>query len=693
MPGELLLEIGMEEIPAGYLDNALEALRHLAEAFFREHRILEGSKDVMVFGTPRRLVLTARALAEKQEDTVQEVIGPPKKAAFDDQGGPTKAALGFARKQGVSADQLQLLDTPRGQYLYIKRRTPGRPTIDVLAEILPKLIADIPWPKSMRWGTRSFSFVRPIHWILALFDGGIIPLEIAGIKSGNKTKGHRFMAPQAVEVKDFEDYRERIKQGYVILDRMERAQKIEEEAVIVASALSGTPMVDPELLATVTNMVEYPSALCGGFDPAYLQIPAPVLITAMKRHQKYFAVQDRAGRLMPNFVAVNNTVARDEAVVRKGHERVLRARLADASFFFREDRKRPLEKRLDDLKGVIYQARLGTSYAKVQRFMRLAEYLAKLAAPENTSQVRLAALLCKCDLVTSMVTEFPELQGIMGMEYARLDGHPEEVCKAIYEHYLPARAGDELPSSPVGAIVGMADRMDTIVGFFAVGSEPTGAADPFALRRHALAILRILEQMDWDISLHACIDESIRMLSEEIAFDRELIFSKVKEFFKERFKQMMLRAEYPSDLVEAVISVEFDYISHLRSRCDQLRDFIQEFEEFESLVLTFKRVTNILKNQAVTAGVDPSLFKETCESRLLEAYQGVSNDITRLMQEKKYRSALYLMARLKGPVDQFFEGVEILTKEDEALKNNRVALLRDLSRLFLEVADFSKFSV
>jgi glycyl-tRNA synthetase beta chain len=692
MTGELLLEIGTEEIPSGYLDTALDALRHLAEAFFREHRI-GGSEDLMVFGTPRRLVLAGKALAQKQEDAVQEVIGPPKKAAFDDQGRPTRAALGFAQKQGVFADQLQWLKTPKGEYLYIKRRTPGRPTIDVLAEILPKLVADIPWPKSMRWGSQSFSFVRPIHWILALFDGSVIPLEMAGIKSGNTTKGHRFMAPQGVEVKDLEDYREKLKALYVIIDRAERAEKVEEEAGIAARAISGTPMVDPELLATVTNMVEYPSALCGSFDPAYLRIPAPVLITAMKKHQKYFAVHDQSGRLMPNFVAVNNTLARDETVVRKGHERVLRARLADASFFFREDRKKPLEKRLDDLKGVIYQAQLGTSYAKVQRFMRVAEYLAMLVAPEKVSQVRLAARLCKCDLVTSMVTEFPELQGVMGMEYARLDGYPEEVCKAIYEHYLPARAGDDLPSSPVGALVGMADRMDTIVGFFAVGSEPTGAADPFALRRHALAILRILEQMDWDISLQAFMAESISVLAEEITFDRALIFSKVKEFFKERYRQMMLRAEYPSDLVEAVISVEFDHISHLRSRCDQLRDFIQEFGEFESLVLTFKRVTNILKNQSVTSGVDPSLFKEPCEYGLLEAYQGVKNDIASLMQEKKYRSALNLMAKLRGPVDQFFEGVEILTKEDEALKHNRVALLQDLSRLFLKVADFSKFSV
>jgi glycyl-tRNA synthetase beta chain len=692
MPAELLLEIGTEEIPSGYLDDALDAMKRLAEASFKEHRI-GVSGDIRVFGTPRRLVLVAAALEESQEDSVQEVTGPPKKAAFDHEGNPTKAALGFAAKHGLTVDQLQVIETPRGEYLHVILTTPGRPTREVLPEILPKLIAHIPWPKSMRWGELSFSFVRPIHWIVAVFRGKVIPMEIAGIKSGNMTRGHRFMAPEAVAVSDFADLEEKLKARYVFIDGARRAREIEGAAKMTAEALSGSPMIDPELLATVSNMVEYPSALCGAFDPGFLNIPAPVLITAMKKHQKYFAVQDRSGRLMPNFVAVNNTPARSEEVVRKGHERVLRARLSDASFFFREDRKKPLETRLEDLKGVIYQAQLGTSHAKVQRFARLAEFLARQAAPDKINLVELAARLCKCDLVTGMVTEFPDLQGIMGMEYARLDGHHEEVCLAIREHYLPARAGDDLPSSAVGALVGIADRMDTIAGFFAIGSEPTGAADPFALRRHALAVLRILEEWDWNISLSDFISESVSLLAEEISFDREATFNRVKDFFRERYKQMMLRSEYPSDLVEAVIAVEFDHIGHLRPRCDHLQGFIQEFGEFESLVLAFKRVTNILKHQGAVSTVDPSLFKEPCEAGLLQAYQGVKDDIERLIKEKNYAEALNLMAGLKGPIDAFFEGVEILTRENEAVRNNRIALLQELSRLFLKVADFSKFAV
>jgi len=692
MPSELLFEIGTEEIPSGYLDDALDAIKNLAESSFKENRI-GAPGDLRVYGTPRRLILVADALAERQEDAIQEVTGPPKKSAFDQEGNPTRAALGFAAKHGLSVDQLQVLETPKGEYLCVKRTTPGRSTMEVLAEILPKLVADIPWPKSMRWGNQSFSFVRPIHWIVALFGGKVVPIEIAGIRSGNRTRGHRFMAPGALAVSGFSDFEEKLKSCYVFIDGAQRAKKIEGTAKMNAKALSGSPMMDPELLATVSNMVEYPSTLCGAFDPAYLSIPAPVLITAMKKHQKYFAVQDQAGKLLPNFVAVNNTVARDEAVVRKGHERVLRARLSDASFFFHEDRKKTLKARLEDLKGVIYQARLGTSYAKVQRFARLAEFLAKQAAPDKIDQVKLAAGLCKCDLVTGMVTEFPELQGVMGTEYARLDGHPEEVCLAIREHYLPARAGDDLPSSALGALVGIADRMDTIVGFFAIGSEPTGAADPFALRRHALAVLRILEQWDWNLSLSDFITESLTLLAEEISCDKEATFHRVKDFFRERYKQMMLRSEYSSDLVEAVIAVEFDHIGHLRPRCDQLKGFIKEFGEFESLVLTFKRVTNILKNQGAASGVDPSFFREPCEADLLQAYRSVKDDVERLIKEKNYAAALNLMAGLKGSVDAFFEGVEILTKESEAVKNNRVALLQELSRLFLKVADFSKFSV
>lgn len=692
MTCELIFEVGTEEIPSDYQDDALRELGRLALSYLEEG-LIDIQGEIETYGTPRRLVLVARALADKQKDTIQEVTGPPRKAAFDQEGNPTKAAVGFAKKQGIKVGDIQFLETTKGEYLYVKRRIPGKSTFEVLSEILPRLIADLSWPKSMRWGSVGFPFVRPIHWVLALLNGKVIPFKVAGIKSGNTTRGHRFMAPHVMEISDLEDYLEKIRRASVVIDPVERSKTVQEAVTVAAKTVSGIPREDSELLTTVTNMVEWPSAICGGFDEAFLDLPDPVLITAMKKHQRYFSVHDSEGRLMPNFVAVNNTLVRHEPTVRKGLERVLRARLADADFFFNEDRKRPLEARLEDLKKVIYQADLGTSYSKVQRFARLAEYLAEQVAPERIDEIRLAARLCKCDLETEMVMEFTSLQGVMGREYARLDGHPAEVCTAIYEHYLPDRAGGELPTSPIGAVVGMADRMDTITGCFAVGLEPTGAADPFALRRHALAIVRILEGFGWDISLRDFIVRSVDILSEEISFEKGAVFNKVMDFFRERYKQLMLRSDYKGDLIEAVLAVDFDRINQLRSRSDQLDRFIQESQEFESLVLTFKRVTNILKKQAEPHGVDRDLFREPCESVLWDAYEAVKDDVQALMEKKDYFEALNLMARLRKPVDDLFEGVEILSKDHPELKKNRIGMLQSLSRFFLSLADFSKFSI
>jgi len=689
---ELLLEIGTEEIPSDYLENGLKALKDLAETQLKNSRI-ELGEPLATYGTPRRLVLVGKAVEDKQADTVQEITGPPKAAAFDDKGKPTKAALGFAKKHGIPVEDLGVLETPKGDYLFVKRSIPGRPTPEVLSEVFPRILADIPWPKSMRWGSEGFPFVRPIHWMIALYNGSVVPFEVAGIKSGNTTRGHRFMAPRMIQVTSLDDYLATLGKNLVLVDQKKRAEKVEDVVAKAAAGVSGLPIKDEELVSTVANMVEYPSAVCGSFDKAFLSIPSPVLITAMKKHQKYFALQDGQGRLMPNFVAVNNTIAKDEDLVRKGHEKVLRARLSDASFFFKEDRKKPLEARLEDLKGVIYQAELGTSYAKVQRFSALAEFVAEKVAPEKLQQVRLAARLCKCDLVTQMVTEFPTLQGVMGMEYARLDGHPEEVCLAVHEHYLPARAGDDLPSSVPGAIVSVADRMDTIAGFFAIGLEPTGAADPFALRRHALAIIRILESRDWDVSLKELVSKALSILAKEISFDEPLILSKILDFFRERYRQMMLRSDYGYGLVEAAIAVEFDRINQLRSRLDQLQTFVKEFGEFESFVLTSKRISNILKNQEETMGVQPALFKAPCEFKLWESYHAVKHPIEDFIEKRNTYEALRLMATLKAPVDDFFNGVEILIKESVELKNNRVGILQELSRLFLKVADFSKFAI
>ncbi|MBN1627226.1 MAG: glycine--tRNA ligase subunit beta [Deltaproteobacteria bacterium] len=691
MSVELLLEIGTEEIPAGYLYGAAEELKSLAEKGFRDNRIGTGG-EISVYYTPRRIAMVCADLAERQEDYTQDVMGPPRKAAFDGEGNPTKAATGFAVKNGVSVQDITFIETPRGEYLFVKRMIPGRQTIDVLSEILPEMISRISWPKSMRWADIGFPFVRPVHWVLALLGGKVIPFEIAGVKSGNTTMGHRFMSPRTITIRDFQDYLKKMKENYVVVNQIDRMQGVEKGVNEMVKKVSGVPINDPELTATVANLVEYPTAVCGSFDRAFLELPPPVLITAMRKHQKYFAVEDQKGQLMPYFVAINNTLARDEAVVTRGHERVLRARLSDAAFFFREDRKRPLADRLDTLKDVIYQARLGTSYAKVERFAALARLIAQEVAPEKEEYAVLAARLCKCDLVTSMVSEFPELQGVMGREYATLDGQPEEVCEAIREHYLPAKAGDDLPGTVTGAIVGMADRIDTISGFFTIGLEPTGAADPFALRRHALAIIRVIEDRGWSISLNELISKSLDLLERDINFDREKAHGGILNFFRDRYKNRMLTAGYDTDLVESIVSAGFDRISELALRMDHLRRFIRESGDFNALALTFKRVSNILKNQEMILKVDETIFKDPTESGLWTAFKGVKDNVRGLLDEKRYFDALNIIAGLKKPVDAYFDGVEVLTK-DESLRNNRVAILQNVAGLFLGLADFSKFSI
>jgi glycyl-tRNA synthetase beta chain len=691
MVAELLLEIGTEEIPAGYLEPGLKAFRELALTCLAENRI-EVAGGIYTFGTPRRLVLIGKAIAGQQEDLVQEITGPPKKVAYDADGKPTRAAVAFAEKYGIAVEALECIETPKGEYLYARSHIPGRPTRDILAGALPELIAKIPWPKSMRWGMVQVPFVRPVHWVVALINGEVIPFEFANIHSGNVTWGHRFMKPDPIQVFSVQGYLSDMKEAWVLIDQSEREELVEQACRKAAQGIGGRHGDDPELRSTVANLVEYPSAVCGSFDPEFLKIPDAVLIEAMKKHQKYFAVYDSQSRLMPNFVAINNTVARDESVVRKGHERVLRARLSDANFFYTEDRKRPLLDRLDDLKGVIYQADLGTSHAKVERFMRLAEYLAEKVLPDQLENVRLAARLCKCDLVTLMVGEFPTLQGVMGEAYARVEGYADEVCRAIRDHYLPDRAGGLLPGSRVGALISLADRMDTIVGCFAVGLTPTGNTDPFALRRHALAIIRILEDMELNLSLTEFIAKAISLLSEHITFDSDAVSVDVTDFFRERYRYMLLREGYAADPVMAVISVNFDRICGLRGRIDQLKKFTEDSTEFQALSLTFKRITNILKKQGERFCVAPERFQDASETALWKACCSAQKDIYTCLDNNDYYGALTLMVGLWRPVDDFFEAVEIMAK-DEKLRENRVGLLQYLLGLFLSVADFSKFSV
>jgi glycyl-tRNA synthetase beta chain len=691
MTAELLLEIGTEEIPAGYLESGLKELKRLAGECLKENRIdLAGSLEV--YGTPRRLVLMGKGVSEKQKDLIQEVTGPPRKVAYDENGVPTKAAEGFARKQGVSVEELQTIETPKGDYLYVKQEIPGRPTLEILSERLPGIIGEIPWPKSMRWGEVGFSFVRPVHWILCLLGGLVVPFEVAGVQSGSTTRGHRFMGPEAVNVSNIADFLKVMEGAFVVLDPRERQRVVVKAARDAAASVGGVPADDPELVQTVANLTEYPTAVCGSFEKAFLDLPDAVLITAMREHQKYFAVYDEKGTLMPHFVAVNNTKTRDESVVCRGHDRVLRARLSDADFFLKEDRKRPLIDRLEDLKQVIYQAQLGTSYAKVMRVEALAEHIAGKVLPEQVDGAKLTARLAKCDLVTHMVIEFPSLQGAVGKAYAALEGYEDNICSGIHEHYLPLKAGGALPQSRIGAVVGMADRLDTISGCFAVGLEPTGKADPFALRRHALAIIRIMEDTGWDLSFRQLVEKALSLLAGEIEFDFDATFARVLDFIRERYKNMMLRSDYASDLVEAAICGPFDCILSLRPKMEQLKEFTLSSDEFTPLALTFKRVNNIIKKQPMVFAVNPELFKEDAEKYLWETYQALKDDVAVCIRKSAFLEALGIMTRLRTPVDQLFDNVEILTRDD-ALRENRVGLLQMISSFVLTIADFSKFSI
>jgi glycyl-tRNA synthetase beta chain len=689
MKGELLFEIGTEEIPSRYLKDGLGALERLAEKIFAENRI-RVSGGFKTMGTPRRLVLIGSGIADCQDDAMDEILGPPAKVSFDKDGRPTRAATGFAEKHGVDISRIEVKKTPRGEYLHLSKRTAGRPARDVLAEALPILISSIPWPKVMRWGSVGFSFVRPVHWILALLNGEILPLEVAGIKSSNRSRGHRFMAPQDFEVSGSEQYMRELASRYVVVDHEKRQKMVENEVKEIASGIGGTVLDDADLLETVSNLVEFPSVVCGKIDPAFLSIPAQVLITAMRKHQKYFAVHGRDGNLQPAFIAVNNTVVKDKAVVIKGHERVLRARLSDAQFFVREDRKRSLMDRLGDLEGVIFQAELGTSLQKVNRFRELAIFISQEVCPNRSKDVELVCSLCKCDLTTQIVSEFPELQGVMGREYAIREGYPSEICDAVMEHYLPLRAGDDIPKSAIGAAAGIADRIDTISGFFALHLEPTGSADPFALRRHAIAVLRILEGMGWNISLAQIIKKALGILSAQLSFETDKVFEEIAAFLKERFRYLMQRRGYDSDLIEAVTGAGFDRIPDLLRRMEGLRQFTAEGSEVASLVRTSKRVSNIIRKEPLEGEVDETIFGALGEVRLWEAVREAEKKVSDCLASGAYKEAFYAMSGLRGPVDAFFEEVEVLTRDNAAIRKNRVALLRRADRLFISLADLSR---
>lgn len=684
MKGEFLLEIGGEEIPASFMLPAMEALAELFSKAMENARIPFGR--IETGATPRRLVLAVSDVEGMQQARNIEKTGPPKAQAFDESGNPTKAAIGFAKSQGVDVNELVIVNTPKGEHVAVRKTEKGQPTRDVLAALLPGLLERIPFPKTMRWMDQDVRFARPIHWIVALYDGEVVPFSFGNIVSGNQSRGHRFTHPAPFPVTSFQDLKAKLEAQHIFLDPSHRQRIIRERLEDLAHAEGVGVFEDFALLEEVSFLVESPYPVMGTFPADFLELPASILITCMKKHQRYFSCQDSNGRITNRFIAVNNTPVKDPAVSVKGHERVLKARLEDARFYFREDRKRPLFSRLDALRGVTFHSLLGTAYEKVQRFTALAKELASRLVPEKLALVERAALLCKCDLETGIVYEFPELQGIIGSFYAKMDGENPEVCRAIREHYLPAHAGDKLPEGIVGAVVSIADRMDTIAGCFSVGLIPTGTADPYALRRHALGIIQIVLNLNKPISLNWLITQALQRLEDKRTRNLPEIEADVKEFLRARFVHYHTARDYPLDVVEAAVRAGFDDLVDARRRIDALAEW-KRSEDVDALIIGFKRVVNILKNTG-NGELSEGLFVEGAEKALYESFQRVNFRAAPLIADGDYSKALEALVELKGPIDTFFDKVMVMV-EDDTLRNNRLALLRRIAGLFQRIADFS----
>jgi glycyl-tRNA synthetase beta chain len=685
MGRELLLEIGTEEIPAAFIPKALDEMALLIRKELQANRVAHG--EARTLGTPRRLILVVEDVAEKQEDVEREKLGPPLPMAFDDKGKPTKAAIGFAKGQGLAVEDLKVVQRGKGEYLCAVKKEEGKASSSLLAEILPRLIGSISFPKSMRWGTVNIRFARPIHWILALFDKGVIPFGFGDIESGNRSYGHRFMSPHAFEIRDFQSYKRQIKGAFVIVDPQERRKMIEEGIAKAAKEVSGNVLSNQDLLEEVTYLVEYPTVIVGTFEREFLALPREVVINAMEEHQRYFPVVDERGNLMSHFVCVCNTRTPDMETVKRGNERVLKARLSDAKFFFEEDTKEPLDRKVEALKGVIFQAQLGTSYEKVLRFTKLSLYLARKFRPDLEETVEKAAMLCKADLVTGMVGEFPTLQGVVGREYALISGEGEEVANAILEHYLPSFAGDRLPSGPLGDFISIADKLDSIVGCFGVGLIPTGAGDPFALRRQALGIIRILLGKGYFLSLGEIIDKSLELLKEKLTIPSDQTKEAISDFLRSRFQNLLISEGYPFDVVEAVLGAHFDDLLECRDRIEAMTR-LKAKEEFLALATSFKRVTNIAGGFS-RGEVNPSLLQDPSEKALFEQYLLAKREVEKNMEEKDFERALMEMVKLKEPIDNLFDSVLIMDEVREK-RENRLTLLGNITALFFRIADFSK---
>ena len=662
MAKDLLFEIGAEEIPAGFMPNILGQLKQLAETKLNDAHL--PFESIATYGTPRRLALIVKGLADTSAEISERHKGPSASIAYDADGNATKAAIGFARGKGLDVADLVVEDG----YIYAETKTAGVPAKDIVTEMLPQLITGLNFPKSMHWGNLDAKFVRPVRWLVALLDEDVIPVEFATVQSGNVTRGHRFLGADEINIKNAASYVDTLKENFVMVDQDARRKLISKQLHDIAASKNASIVWDDDLLEEINYLVEWPSALCGGFEESYLALPDAAIITPMKDHQRYFPLVDQEGKLLPMFLTVRNGSDHSIEVVQAGNERVLRARLDDAKFFFNEDRKKPLIDRQDGLTKIVFQEGLGNLADKTERLLKLGRVFGEECGLHEDAAVVLerATELAKTDLTTGMVTEFTELQGVMGKEYALLDGESEEVAEAIFEQYLPRFAGDVLPQTEAGKVLSLIDKVDNIVATFSRGLIPTGSQDPYALRRQTIGILNILLGSEWNISLRPIFKASMELLN--VAADKqEELLNKVEEFFTLRLKNIFLDREVPHHVIDLLLSNNELSVADAEGLVNAL--LVNRIDENVELVQAYTRMYNLVKDVEYT-GVNNDLLKEDAEKALFEAASKASEISSAAWEAGDYDAVVAVPATLVPTINKFFEDVMVMDK-DEAIKANR----------------------
>ncbi len=691
MTKDALLEIGSEELPASFISPGMLQLKSLAEESLKASGLSYTS--IEIFGTPRRLAVVIHGLADSSPDQTKTVTGPPANIAKDAQGQWTPAAIGFARKQGLKPSDLTIEKDRLSAVLHIK----GVPTRKLLADHFPQWISRLEFPKSMEWEPTHFRYARPIRWMCALYGSDLVSFSVAGVRSARWTLGLGPWSPKKIPIAQPGKYALTLKNQCVLVDSTDRLEMTRRFADQATKRVHGKIHMSPALLEEVTNLVEHPVAILGNFDPAYLDLPKEVLVTCLEHHQKYFPVEEASGhKLLPHFVGIRNGESVHQEIVREGYERVLAARLADARFFYSQDRRTPLSTKVDALKGVMFQEKLGNLFEKKERIKALMEQFSKtMGGFPDLEKAKRVADLCKADLVTNMVHEFPELQGIVARLYAQADGEDVVISQALEEHYWPITLSGTLPSTDVAALVSLADKLDTLAGDFAVGLIPSGSADPYGLRRAAVGVIRILESKGWTLGLELLVNQAVEIQPDHLKEGWRQTQIKLNQFMQQRFAALFAERGFKPDEIEAVVSAGIGVVPEAIARLQALHE-LRKRQEFEPLSVAFKRGMNIVRQAAAKGGnagdsgvVQSDLLREPCEQALYQVLETTGAQVSKHMAARAYRQALESMVPLREPLDGFFNGVMVMA-EDPALRTNRLALMKRLVGLFAQIADFSK---